>query len=600
MYFIPNFRRNGSILFAHNDVEAQPLLEGQSKQAEKTTLQRITLVKTDVRSVLKESPILFCLLLFLIVCQSPGASIAAWTKGELFSGNAKGYRLAFWAWVHCAVNLLLVHIFARLIANLSLTLQKSLAAKITSRASLHSLALSTSFHTRVSPSDIHHRITCGSLAISKIYLICPEVISSGLQVTLATLLVWREVSGIAIGILYVLALSSLGWRKLLRIQQYSEAMVEDNRRSFSQLGSFLENWQLIKGFAAELRVGREIDALITANCRIRTVHMHRGDWLSIAQKGHKTLVLPVCITIMAVMGFTLSLREVAILSSSISSLATPLESMQTLLNEFPDQFRAYEQLEEVLLATSVYTKTQDLPRLQAHRGDVIVSNVRRRIGPLDLQADFKASRGSKTGIVGRTGAGKTTLLKILHGEEGFEGDVRVDGQSIHETNLRSFRERVGLMLSKSDFLGSSIFNNFQLSRGGTTEAEMYDACKRTCIYDTILDCGGFFTDSTIKRLSDGQRQLLSLARTFNQAPQVMLLDEPTASLDNKSRNDALDALESFTHDRTLIVVTHQPKFLRHFDQILVLSKGRVVQKGSFEELRACDGLFKELVNVEDN
>jgi ATP-binding cassette subfamily B protein len=216
---------------------------------------------------------------------------------------------------------------------------------------------------------------------------------------------------------------------------------------------------------------------------------------------------------------------------------------------------------------------------------------------------FTAKPGTMTALVGPSGAGKTTISALvprLYDVTG--GSIEVGGVDIRELTMKSLRENIGVVMQDAHLFHDTIGENLRYAKPGATEAEMQAACKAAQIWPLVSSLPNGF-DTMVgergHRLSGGEKQRLAIARLLLKSPQVVILDEATAHLD--SENEALvhAALSAALKGRTSLVIAHRLSTVRDADQILVLEKGVIVERGTHDELVAKNGLYAELYNRQD-
>ena len=216
---------------------------------------------------------------------------------------------------------------------------------------------------------------------------------------------------------------------------------------------------------------------------------------------------------------------------------------------------------------------------------------------------FTAKSGTMTALVGPSGAGKTTISSLVPRlYDVTSGSIEVGGFDIRDLTMKSLRENIGVVMQDAHLFHDTIGENLRYAKPDATEAEMQAACESAQIWSLVSSLPNGF-DTMVgergHRLSGGEKQRLAIARLLLKSPQVVILDEATAHLD--SENEALvhQALSAALKGRTSLVIAHRLSTVRDADQILVLEKGVIVERGIHDELVAKNGLYAELYNRQD-
>ncbi|HZC41877.1 MAG TPA: ABC transporter ATP-binding protein [Streptosporangiaceae bacterium] len=218
------------------------------------------------------------------------------------------------------------------------------------------------------------------------------------------------------------------------------------------------------------------------------------------------------------------------------------------------------------------------------------------------EVSFTAPAGQLTALVGPSGAGKTTITHLVSRlYDPRSGAVRIGGYDLREVTLDSLQEAVGVVTQDAHMFHDTIRANLAYARPSATEDELIAACRAAQIWglvsglpdglDTVVGDRGY-------RLSGGEKQRLAIARLLLKAPSVVVLDEATAHLDSESEVAIQHALKSALAGRTSLVIAHRLSTIREADQILVIDGGRIVQRGSHDELLAAGGLYAELYHTQ--
>jgi ATP-binding cassette subfamily B protein len=216
---------------------------------------------------------------------------------------------------------------------------------------------------------------------------------------------------------------------------------------------------------------------------------------------------------------------------------------------------------------------------------------------------FTAAQGTLTALVGPSGAGKTTISALLPRlYDVTTGAIEIDGHDIRDLTLESLRGVIGVVMQDAHLFHETIAENLRYAKNDATEDEMRIACESAQIWDLIKSLPNGL-DTMVgergHRLSGGEKQRLAIARLLLKSPAVVILDEATSHLDSENEALVQAALQSALKGRTSIVIAHRLSTVRDADQILVLGKGQIVERGKHDELVARGGLYADLYNRQD-
>ncbi len=215
-------------------------------------------------------------------------------------------------------------------------------------------------------------------------------------------------------------------------------------------------------------------------------------------------------------------------------------------------------------------------------------------------ANIAASQGEQIAIVGPTGAGKTTIISLLTRFYDIDsGKIMIDGKDIQELTLKSLRKSVGMVLQDTYLFSESVADNIRYGRLDATDEEVMEAAKLANAHSFIMHMPeGYNTvlADNASNISQGQRQLIAIARAILADPRILILDEATSSIDTRTELKIQKALLTLMKGRTSFIIAHRLSTIKNADSILVIDNGRIVEKGTHTELLEQNGFYANLYN----
>jgi ATP-binding cassette subfamily B protein len=215
---------------------------------------------------------------------------------------------------------------------------------------------------------------------------------------------------------------------------------------------------------------------------------------------------------------------------------------------------------------------------------------------------FTVPAGKTMAIVGATGAGKSSIIGLLaRMYDCQQGGIEIDGVALPDYEIESLRENIAVVLQDVFLFSSSIAYNIHLGDERITQAKMEEAAKAVGVHDFILSLPGGYAYEVMERgatLSVGQRQLISFVRAMVRNPKIIVLDEATSSVDSESEVMIQEAIATLMKGRTAVVIAHRLSTIRNADQILVMDKGEIKERGNHDALLKQGGLYATLYHLQ--
>ncbi|MFS0782472.1 ABC transporter ATP-binding protein [Bacillus sp. 1P06AnD] len=298
--------------------------------------------------------------------------------------------------------------------------------------------------------------------------------------------------------------------------------------------------------------------------------------------------------------------ELVAFYSLVWYIVWPITNVGYIINLFSQSKASGERLIEVL-EKDWHIQECEAPAAVEHlRGDVLFDSVSLKYAESDNNAlediSFHLSAGKTLGLIGATGSGKTSLTQLItRFYEPTKGEIRIDGEDIHTYSLETLRGNIGFVLQESFLFSSSIRDNISYGKPNATFAEIVEAAKRAQAhefietlpdgYDTLLGERGL-------GLSGGQKQRIAIARAICLNPGILILDDATSAVDMQTEQSIQAALKEVMKERSTIVIAHRISSVKHCDEILVLHEGRVIERGTHQQLVANQGLYRSIYDIQ--
>ena len=298
---------------------------------------------------------------------------------------------------------------------------------------------------------------------------------------------------------------------------------------------------------------------------------------------------------------TMPIGGLVVLMSYIGSMYQPLEQISATVGTLHEQFVAFNASLALLDIEPEVKEKPDAIDIGRAKGDIAVEDVSFTYsGRKDTLRDIsiRARPGQSIAIVGHTGAGKTTLMSLLiRFYDPQRGRILIDGIDVRDMKLQSLREQVSVVLQEPLLFSGTIADNIRYGKLDATDDEVVAAASAANAHDFISALpDGYETELGERgaQLSGGERQRICVARAFLKDAPILVLDEPTSSIDSHTEGVILDALDELMVGRTSFMVAHRLSTVRHADRIVVIDKGRIAETGPHEALVDAGGVYQHL------
>ncbi|MDE0142611.1 MAG: ABC transporter ATP-binding protein [Caldilineaceae bacterium] len=475
----------------------------------------------------------------------------------------------------------------------------------------HLHRLSLGFYTRNETGDLMSRITNDSDTIQQVVSFAlVQVLSS---VLLILWIVWQMVvmnwayALISLSVVPLMGLATLWFsnqaRKAFRVTRQSigdvNAELEEGISGVREVQAFSREETNIEQFRQSNAVNRDANIKAVAYTSALAPTLEALGFLGIAVvvgvggilllRGQtlagSAISLGLIVTFLGfAQRFNMPISQISVMWTNIQSAIAGVERIFELMDEVPE-------VQEKVNA-------RPMPPIE---GNVALENVEAEYVPGEpvLQGiNLSARPGETVAIVGPTGAGKTTIINLLpRFWDVTGGTVRIDGVDVRDVQLHSLREQIGIVLQDTYLFSSSVMDNIRFSRSDASDEEVIAAAKLAQAHDFIERLPEGYETVLGERgagLSQGQRQLLAIARSALADPRILILDEATSSVDTRTEQRIQAALNDLLKGRTSFVIAHRLSTIRSADQVLVLHDGEIIERGTHEELLARQGFYYEL------
>ena len=470
----------------------------------------------------------------------------------------------------------------------------------------HLHALSLRFHLNRQTGGVTRDIERGTRGISTLvsytlFSILPTLVEISLVLGYLSIqydLWFSVITMVALGIYIVFTVVVTEWRTHFR-----RTMNElDSKANVRAIDSLL-NYETVKYFGNEAYEAKRYDEGLQ---RFELAAVRSQNSLSLLNTG-QSLIIATAVTLMlwratqGVIAGTMTLGDLVLVNAFMIQLYIPLNFLGVIYRELKQSLADIERMFALL---DQHKEVADMPNarpLKVESGELVFRQVDFSYEPnrqILFDMDFAVAAGTTTAVVGHSGSGKSTLARLLFRfYDVNSGAILIDGQDIRDVTQTSLRQAIGIVPQDTVLFNDTIAYNIAYGKPGAGQEEIEASARAAFIHDFIISLPEGYQTMVGERglkLSGGEKQRVAIARTLLKNPTILVFDEATSALDSQAEQAIQQQLKEIARNRTTLVIAHRLSTIADAQQILVMSQGRIVERGTHPELLAKHGLYADM------
>ena len=470
----------------------------------------------------------------------------------------------------------------------------------------HLHALSLRYHLERQTGGLSRIIERGTSGMEfLIRFMTFNILPTLFEIALVGIILWNlydwRFSAVTLGVivLYVVFSVVLSEWRIAFVRRMNDADTEANARAIDSL----INYETVKYFGNEEHETRRFDV---GRRRYETAAIRSSRTLSLLNIGQGAIIALGLVLVMAMAGQgvvagTMTVGDFVAVNAFLLQLYQPLNMLGFAYREIRNALVNMEQMFGLFDVPPEIADKPGAPELAVGGGEIVFDHVDfhyEKTRPILHDVSFRVPAGTTVAIVGSSGAGKSTVSRILFRfYDVAAGNVRIDGQDIRDVTQKSLRAAIGVVPQDTVLFNDTIFYNICYGRPDCTREEVEEAAKLARIHDFIVALPQGYNAMVGERglkLSGGEKQRVAIARTILKNPRILLFDEATSALDTRTEQEIQRSLEEVSRGRTTVVIAHRLSTIINADEIVVLDRGRVAERGRHAELLAKGGLYSDM------